>query len=156
MTEVKYLWNGPHASLSSGTGLTHSWGNQNRKKCIMGVWNADECVRLSPVMRLRRASSITWWSSSVAPRHELLTVNPFSPEEKTRCERNSDEGVCSWCTETFRRDVKPFMVRRRNDPRNDLCLFLLSSVGWGRFSLSAHRARRERTDETMWGLIWSS
>lgn len=43
IAEVKYLWYGPHASLSSWTGLTYSseWGNQNRKMCIAAVWNAD-------------------------------------------------------------------------------------------------------------------
>ena len=42
-----------------------SWGNQNRKKCIEGVWNADEWEALTcdEALSRRRASSITWRSS---------------------------------------------------------------------------------------------
>lgn len=72
-----------------------SWGNRNRKKCIVGVWNADEWEALTcdEALSRRRASSITWRSSSVSPRRELLSVNPISPEEKTHCFRYSDESV---------------------------------------------------------------
>lgn len=56
------------------------------------------------------------------------------------------EMLCVNRRQTNTHDVKPFMVWRRNDLRNDFSFFL-GKGGEGGSSLGAHRARRERTDE---------